>query len=133
MPTEKNRWGIAASAVGIHLSIGSVYAYSVWKLPLEEALGWSRTEIAFAFSLAILFLGLSAAFLGHFVERRGPRQGALLAACCFAAGLFGAGAAVYAGSLIGFYLGYGVISGIGLGVGYVSPVSTLVKWFPDRR
>ncbi len=129
----KNRWLIAASAVGIHVSIGSIYAYSAWKMPLENTLGWSSTKTAMAFSIAIFFLGISAAFLGRFVERKGARKGGLLSAAFFATGLIGSGLAVWIESLLLFYLCFGVISGIGLGVGYITPVSTLVKWFPDRR
>ncbi len=129
----KNRWLIAASAVGIHVSIGSIYAYSAWKMPLENALGWSSTKTAMAFSIAIFFLGVSAAFLGRFIERKGASKGGLLAAAFFATGLIGSALAVWVESLLLFYLCFGVISGIGLGVGYITPVSTLVKWFPDRR
>ncbi|MBB3210356.1 OFA family oxalate/formate antiporter-like MFS transporter [Rhodopirellula rubra] len=133
MIRSKNRWLIALSAVGIHISIGSIYAYSVWKNPIQETLGWSRTEVGWAFSIAILFLGFSAAFLGHFVEKHGPRKGGLLAACFFGLGMIGAGFAIDMESKWLYYLFYGAITGIGLGVGYISPVSTLVKWFPDRR
>jgi OFA family oxalate/formate antiporter-like MFS transporter len=130
---KKNRWLIAASAVGIHVSIGSIYAYSAWKMPLENTLGWSSTKTAMAFSIAIFFLGISAAFLGRFIERRGASKGGLLSAAFFATGLIGSALAVWIESLALFYLCFGVIAGIGLGVGYISPVSTLVKWFPDRR
>ncbi len=129
----KNRWLIAASAVGIHISIGSVYAYSAWKMPLENTFGWSATSTSAAFSIAIFFLGLSAAFLGRYIEKHGPSKGGLLSAGFFTVGLFGSGLAVYLESLWLFFLFFGVISGIGLGLGYISPVSTLVKWFPDRR
>lgn len=132
-PELKNRWLIAASAVGIHISIGAVYAYSVFTLPIREMWGWSYEEVTLAFSIAIVFLGLSAAFLGRFIERKGPRAGGRLSAMFYASGLALAGFALMFGSKLGFYLGYGVLSGIGLGVGYISPVSTLVKWFPDRR
>jgi MFS transporter, OFA family, oxalate/formate antiporter len=129
----KNRWLIALSAVAIHVSIGSAYAYSVFKRPLTDALGWSNTETSLAFTIAIVFLGLSAAVFGPFVERRGPRVSALVAAFLFSAGHAVSGLAVAVGSLTLFFLGYGVIGGIGLGIGYIAPVSTLVKWFPDRR
>ena len=129
----RNRWLIALSAVAIHLSIGSAYAYSVFKRPLTDALGWSATETSVAFTLAIFFLGMSAAVFGQFVERRGPRVAALVAAVLFAGGHMMAGLAVSLGMLPLFYLGYGVIGGMGLGIGYIAPVSTLVKWFPDRR
>ncbi len=133
MEKIKNRWLIAASAVGIHMSIGAVYAYSVLKKPMLSELGWAFGETAWAFSIAILFLGLSAAFLGRKVERMGPRKSGMLSASFYGAGLLISGLAVMTNSLYLFYLGYGVIGGIGLGVGYICPVSTLVKWFPDRR
>ncbi len=133
MDKVKNRWLIAASAVGIHVSIGAVYAYSVLKKPLLESIGWEFKQTAWAFSIAILFLGLSAAFLGRKVEKMGPRKSGMLSASFYSAGLIVAGLAVSLKSIYLFYLGYGVISGIGLGVGYICPVSTLVKWFPDRR
>ena len=133
MEKVKNRWLIAASAVGVHISIGSVYAYSVWILPLNKMHGWMKTDIALAFSIAILLLGFSAAFLGPRVEAMGPRKSGRLAACFYAAGAFGSAAAVYIGSLPLFILFYGVVGGIGLGTGYITPVSTLVKWFPDKR
>lgn len=129
----KNRWLIAASAVGVHISIGSVYAYSAWKMPLENMLGWTATNTSMAFSIAIFFLGLSAAILGRVIEKHGPSKGGLLSATFFSIGLFGSALAVYLESIWLFYLFFGVISGIGLGLGYISPVSTLVKWFPDRR
>lgn len=130
---EKNRWLIALSAVGIHISIGSVYAWSVFTKPIQQQMGWGLKEVSFTFSLAILFLGLSAAFLGHFVEKFGPRASGTLSAIFFGAGIAGSGLAIYLQSLTLLYLFYGVIGGIGLGVGYITPVSTLVKWFPDRR
>ncbi|MBM7602256.1 OFA family oxalate/formate antiporter-like MFS transporter [Metabacillus crassostreae] len=133
MKKTKNRWLIAASAVGIHISIGSVYAWSNFTNPLMEEFGWTSQQVQLTFSLAILFLGLSAAFLGHFVEKYGPRAAGLLAAAFFGVGVIGAGFAVSIGSLTLLYATYGVLGGIGLGVGYIAPVSTLVKWFPDRR
>ncbi|WP_141335675.1 OFA family MFS transporter [Paenibacillus sp. tmac-D7] len=133
MEKTKNRWLIAAAAVGIHISIGSVYAWSVFTKPLINEFGWSIKQVTFTFSLAILFLGLSAAFLGHFVEKHGPRKAGLLATVFFGIGLAGSGLAVNFSSLPLLYLFYGVFGGIGLGVGYITPVSSLVKWFPDRR
>jgi OFA family oxalate/formate antiporter-like MFS transporter len=133
MPKPKNRWLIVVAAVGIHISIGSVYAWSVFVKPIVAASGWGIQDVQATFSLAILFLGLSAAFLGRFVEVKGPRRAGALAAMCFGLGLAVAGLAVRSGSLLLLYLGYGVLGGIGLGVGYITPVSTLVKWFPDRR
>ncbi len=133
MTPSRNRWLVALSGVGVHLSIGSVYAYSVMTLPLKDALGWEKSSITMAFSVAIVCLGLSAAFLGHFVEKHGPRASGMLAAICYGLGTLGAGVAVAVESLPLFIATYGVLGGIGLGVGYITPVSTLVKWFPDKR
>ncbi|MGO1059369.1 L-lactate MFS transporter [Planococcus sp. FY231025] len=129
----KNRWLIALSAVGIHISIGSVYAWSNFTNPLIEQFGWSTSQVQLTFSIAILFLGLSAAFFGSFVEKYGPRKSGLLAAIFFGTGIIGSGFAVSASSLPLLYVFYGALGGIGLGIGYIAPVSTLVKWFPDRR
>ncbi|RED46030.1 L-lactate MFS transporter [Seonamhaeicola aphaedonensis] len=129
----KNRWLIAASAVGIHISIGSVYAYSVMTNPVKEIFDVDGSVIKWAFKIAILLLGLSAAFLGRWVEKVGPRVSGTTAGIFYGLGILGSGLAVQLGSLWMFYLCYGVIGGIGLGLGYITPVSTLVKWFPDRR
>lgn len=133
MEVNKNRWLIACAGVGIHISIGSVYAWSVFTEPLQEQIGWSLSDVSLTFSLAILFLGLSAAFMGHFVEKYGPRASGIISTTFFASGMVLAGYAVQIESLWLLYLGYGVLGGIGLGIGYITPVSTLVKWFPDRR
>jgi len=133
MAEPKNRWLIAASAVGIHLSIGSVYAWSVFVKPIVNQLGWNLRETQFTFSIAILFLGLSAATLGRFVEKHGPRKSGTLASVLFGLGIAGSGLAIKMESIYLLYVCYGVLGGIGLGVGYIAPVSTLVKWFPDRR
>lgn len=129
----KNRWLIAAAAVGIHICIGSAYAWSVFSKPLQAAFGWSLKEANFTFGLAIFFLGMSAAVMGHFVEKRGPRISGMVSACFWGGGLLIAGLGAKLGSIWLLYLGYGVFGGIGLGTGYITPVSTLVKWFPDRR
>lgn len=133
MKKVKNRWFIALSAVAIHLSIGSVYAYSVYQLPLSEQLGWTTTDVSLAFTIAIFMLGVSAAFLGRFVEQQGPRRSALVSAAFFGIGTLGTGLAISIASYPLFLLFYGFVAGIGLGIGYISPVSTLVKWFPDHR
>ncbi|NJY62137.1 OFA family MFS transporter [Salinimicrobium sp. CDJ15-81-2] len=132
MKKVKNRWLIAASAVGIHLSIGSVYAWSVFTTPLVEQLGWNLKETQFSFSLAIFCLGISAAFLGHFLEKKGPKISGLLTAIFFGIGMAGSGLAVHLGSIYLLYLCYGLLGGIGLGLGYITPVATLIKWFPDK-
>ncbi|MBG9588535.1 L-lactate MFS transporter [Cytobacillus firmus] len=131
--TNKNRWLIALSAVAIHLSIGSVYAYSVYQNPLKETLGWEKTDVSLAFTIAIFILGIAAAFFGRFVEKRGPRVSAMIAAVFFGIGIIGSGFAIQLENYILFLIFFGVIGGLGLGFGYIAPVSTLVKWFPDRR
>ncbi|MBD0825107.1 L-lactate MFS transporter [Aestuariibaculum marinum] len=129
----KNRWLIAASAVGIHISIGSVYAYSVMTNPVKDIFDVDGGVVKWAFKIAILLLGLSAAFLGRWVEKVGPKVSGTTAGIFYGIGILGSGVAVQLESLTLFYLCYGVIGGIGLGLGYITPVSTLVKWFPDRR
>jgi OFA family oxalate/formate antiporter-like MFS transporter len=133
MEKVKNRWLIALSGVGIHICIGSAYAWSVFTKPMQSAYEWTQAQISLAFSIAIFMLGMSAAFMGHFVEKKGPRKSGMLAALFFGIGVAGSGLATAMHSLFMLYLFYGVIGGIGLGIGYIAPVSTLVKWFPDRR
>lgn len=127
------KWLIVLAAVGIHISIGAVYAWSVFTNPIMQHLGVSLKEVQFAFSIAILFLGFSASFLGKYVEKHGSKKAGLLSACFYGIGMMGTGLAIYVKSLWLLYLFYGVIGGIGLGVGYITPVSTLVKWFPKQR
>lgn len=129
----KNRWLIALSAIGIHICIGSVYAWSVLTKPIMQAMGFTLKETTWTFSIAILFLGLSAGFLGDYVEKYGPRKSGLTSTCFFGLGMFGTALALHLNSLPLLYLFYGVIGGIGLGTGYITPVSTLVKWFPHNR
>ncbi|WP_134699566.1 OFA family MFS transporter [Ammoniphilus sp. YIM 78166] len=129
----KNRWLIALSAIAIHISIGAAYAYSVYKKPLVETMGWSETDVTLAFTIMMALAGMSAAIFGKFVERQGPRNSALFAALLFGLGQVGSGFAVAIDSSMLFLLTYGLLSGLGLGIGYIAPVSTLVKWFPDRR
>ncbi|GAA2916146.1 L-lactate MFS transporter [Enterococcus pseudoavium] len=133
MRREKNRWLIALSGVAIHLSIGSAYAWSVFKEPIGEMTGWDKSSISFAFSLAIFCLGTSAAFMGRFVEKFGPRKTGTVASILFGLGIISTGFAVDSQSLPMLYLTYGIIGGIGLGAGYVTPVSTMIRWFPDRK
>lgn len=130
---EKNRWLMALSAVGVHICIGSVYAWSVYVKPIQEQMAWSLTDVTIAFSIAIFFLGLSAALMGKFVEKNGPRVSAIIAASLFGLGTAGSGLAIMMESKMLLYFFYGVLGGCGLGIGYISPVSTLVKWFPDKR
>ena len=130
---RKNRWCIAAAAVGVHICIGSVYAWSVLTRPVMADMGLSLTATTWAFSIAILFLGLSAGFLGGLVERLGPAKSGLVSACFFGSAMFGTALAIYLKSSLLIYLFYGFLGGIGLGTGYITPVSTLVKWFPQHR
>ena len=116
----------------MHLCIGQVYATSVYKFSLIERFDASQTTIGLIFSLAIVMLGLSSMVVGTWVDHNGPRAAMSAAACFWVAGLLVAALGVSTGQLWLVFLGYGVIGGIGLGIGYISPVSTLIKWFPDR-
>jgi MFS family permease len=135
-----SRWLVPPAALCIHLCIGQVYAFSVFNLPLTNLIGihhsapgdWKLTDVGWIFTLAIFFLGVSAAILGRWVEEGGPRRAMFAAALCFSGGFFVSAAGVYAHAIWVVYLGYGVLGGFGLGIGYISPVSTLIKWFPDR-
>ena len=129
----KNRWFIVLGAMAIHICIGSIYAWSVYVNPIQSATNWTLTDITITFSVAIFFLGLSAALMGKFVEKNSPRVAATLAAVLFGLGTIGSGFAIAIESKILLYLTYGILGGAGLGIGYISPVSMLVKWFPDRR
>lgn len=130
---KKNRWLIALSAVAIHLSIGGAYAYSVYKIPIVTEMGWSETNVTVAFTIMMGLAGFAAALFGSLVEKMGPKKSALIAAVLFGAGQAGAGVAILMDSVQLYWLTYGLLSGLGMGIGYISPVSTLVKWFPDRR
>ncbi|GAB3671738.1 L-lactate MFS transporter [Salinisphaera aquimarina] len=135
-----SRWMVPPAALCIHLCIGQVYAFSVFKIPLTKIIGvtesgpqdWSQPTLAWIFSLAIAVLGLAAAFGGQWLERVGPRKAMALAASCFGGGFIVSAFGVWTHQIWLVYLGYGVLGGIGLGIGYISPVSTLIKWFPDR-
>jgi len=133
MTKVKNRWFMVLAAMAIHMCIGSVYAWSVYVKPIQTAMTWTLTDVTITFSIAIFFLGLSAAVMGKFVESKGPRVAATLAAVLFGMGTVGSGLAIYLECKTLLYLTYGVLGGAGLGIGYLSPVSMLVKWFPDRR
>lgn len=148
-----SRWLVPPAALSIHLAIGQAYAFSVFKKPLNYLVhvstaggglralpgvdspnlaDWKFTDLGWIFSLAIVFLGLSAAIFGKWLEKAGPRKAMFASAVCFASGFFISALGVHVHQLWLIYLGYGVIGGIGLGIGYISPVSTLIKWFPDR-
>ncbi len=136
-----NRWRVPPASIAIHLCIGSVYAWSIYNPALIKAYGvvtsagsdWTLKEVVWIFTVAIVFLGLAAAFAGRWLERVGPRMVGVVAACCWGGGYLIGSLGVYTHQLWLLYLGYGVIGGCGLGLGYVSPVSTLIRWFPDRR
>lgn len=135
-----NRWLVPPAALCIHLCIGQAYAFSVFNLPMSKLIGitesapddWKLTSLGWIFSIAIAFLGIAAAFGGGWLDRVGPRKAMTLAAGCFGGGFLISALGVYLHQLWIIYLGYGVIGGIGLGLGYISPVKTLITWFPDR-
>ena len=136
-----NRWLIAPAALGIHLCIGSVYAWSLFNPALIKRLGvvtsaaddWTLKSVVWIFTVAIVFLGLAAAVGGKWLEKVGPRMVGTVSAICWGGGFLVGGIGILTGKLWLLYLGYGVIGGCGLGLGYVSPVGTLIRWFPDRR
>ena len=135
-----SRWLVPPAALAIHLSIGQAYAFSVFNIPMSRLLGitdsapndWKLSTIGWVFSLAIVFLGLSAAIFGSWLDRVGPRKAMFASAVCFGSGFLVAAVGVHLHLFALLLLGYGVLGGIGLGLGYISPVSTLIKWFPDR-
>jgi len=135
-----SRWRVPPAALAIHLAIGQAYAFSVFNLPLSTLVGvdkpaptdWKLSTIGWIFSTAIVFLGLSAFTFGRWLEEAGPRKAMFCSAMCFGGGFLVAAFGVHVHQIWIIYLGYGVIGGIGLGLGYISPVSTLIKWFPDR-
>jgi MFS family permease len=150
-----NRWLVPPAALCIHLCIGMAYGFSVFWLPLSRAIGltapkacpdislwqelftttcdWKVASLGWMYTLFFVLLGVSAAIWGGWLERSGPRKAGVVAACCWAGGLLIGAFGVYVHQLWIMWLGSGVIGGVGLGLGYISPVSTLVKWFPDRR
>src|SRR5215813_8972952 len=150
-----NRWLVPPAALRIHLCIGMAYGFSVFWLPLSRALGvtqtkacpdmslwqelftascdWRVASMGWMYTLFFVLLGVSAALWGGWLERAGPRKAGVVAACCWCGGLLIGALGIYVHQLWLLWLGSGVLGGIGLGLGYISPVSTLVKWFPDRR
>ena len=129
---KKNKYLIVLAGMIMQLSIGSIYAYSKWIEPLSTALNWDAHDTKTGFSLAICFLGLTAAFMGKLAQKIGPTKAGLLATLFLTIGLLGSALAVNMGNIYLFYLTFGVLQGIGLGFGYVVPVYTVVKWFPDK-
>jgi MFS family permease len=127
-----NRWLIPPAALAVHLCIGQAYATSVYKTALVAHFDSTLTAIGIIFSIAIVMLGLSAAVFGTWVDRNGPRAAMFTSAVFWVTGFLVGSLGIYTEQLWLLYLGYGVIGGIGLGIGYISPVSTLIKWFPDR-
>src|SRR5882724_1592890 len=135
-----NRFMVPPAALAVHLCIGQAYAFSTFNLPLTKLIGithsahndWDLKQVGWIFSIAIVFLGASAALFGRWVERVGPRQSMFTSALCFAGGFMVSAIGIHLHQLWLIYLGYGVLGGCGLGIGYISPVSTLIKWFPDR-
>ncbi len=140
-PDGFNRWKVPPASIAIHLSIGSVYAWSIFNPALTKIRGvvasaagdWTLSEVVWIFTVAIACLGLSAAVAGRWLEQVGPRMVGVIAAVCWGGGFLVGGIGILMHWLWLLYLGYGVLGGVGLGLGYVSPVSTLIRWFPDRR
>ncbi len=136
-----NRWWVPPASIAIHLCIGSVYAWSIFNPALVKTIGvatsaaddWTLQQVVWIFTVAIVFLGLAAAFAGRWLETVGPRKVGVVAAFLWGGGFIIGSAGIYLHQLWLIYLGYGVVGGCGLGLGYVSPVSTLIRWFPDRR
>ena len=135
-----SRWMVPPAALCVHLCIGQAYAFSVFNLPMTKLLGisqstpddWKLTDLGWIFSVAIFLLGTSAAVMGRWVEEGGPRRAMFTAACCWGGGFLISAFGVYIHNIWVIYFGYGIVGGCGLGIGYISPVSTLIKWFPDR-
>ena len=135
-----NRWLVPPAALAVHLAIGQIYAYSVFNAPLAKLIGisepaagdWQLATVGWIFSIALAMLGASAALFGTWMERVGPRKAMFVAACCFGSGFLISALGVHWHNLFLLYLGNGVIGGVGLGLGYIGPVSTLMKWFPDK-
>ncbi|HHJ6059096.1 TPA: OFA family MFS transporter [Streptococcus pyogenes] len=130
---KTKRYIIATAGILLHLILGSTYAWSVYRNPILQETGWDQAPVAFAFSLAIFCLGLSAAFMGNLVEQYGPRLTGTVSAILYASGNMLTGLAIDRKEIWLLYIGYGVIGGLGLGAGYITPISTIIKWFPDKR
>ena len=127
---SRNRWGIAAAGFLMQMALGAVYAWSVFRTPLATRFGWTIPEITLTFTISIFVLGFAAFPGGLWLNRTGPRVVAVTGGVLYGLGVF---LASFTDSLWWLYLTYGLMGGIGLGFGYIVPVSVLVKWFPDRR
>ena len=132
-PQLANRWAIAAAAVVMQICLGAVYGWSVFVNPLMASEHWTRTQVTFTFTLALAVLGMGTIVGGLWQDRVGPRRVATVAGLLYGAGYLVAAWATSRHSLGGLYLGYGIISGLGMGMGYICPVALMTKWFPDRR
>jgi len=130
---QKSRWLIAAAAVVMQLCLGTVYAWSVFKKPLMAAHGWTETSTQITFMICIGMIGVCAAFGGALVDKKGPRIVATIGGILFGIGTMLAGLADYTGNIFLLYLGFGFIGGGGNGLAYVTPIATLIRWFPDKR
>src|SRR5712671_1632265 len=128
---HSNRWLIAGAGVVMQIALGAVYAWSVFRIPLTTTYGWTISQVTLTFELAILVLGFASFVGGLFMARVGPRLVAIAAGLCYGLGTIAAGQTD--GHIAWLYLSYGVLGGIGLGLGYIVPLATLIKWFPDRR
>lgn len=133
MVSPLKRYRVAFAGVIFHLMIGGVYAWSVFTKPIAHQTGWHEASVSFAFSLTIFFLGMSAAFMGRLVEKFGPSTVGTISSILYGSGMAITGVAITTKQLWLLYLAYGVIGGLGLGSDYVTPVSTIVRWFPDKR
>ena len=137
-PPDYNRFLVPPAALAVHLSIGQAYAFSTFNLPLTRLIGlthsapadWRLADVGWTFSIAIVLLGLSAAVFGRWVERVGPRRSMFVSALCFGGGFLVSAAGIHLHQIWLLYLGYGVLGGCGLGIGYISPVSTLDQVVP---
>jgi MFS family permease len=128
-----SRWLVPPAAIAVHMCIGQVYGFSVFNVPLTQSGGgWTIPQVGWIYSIALFMLGLSAAVFGKWVERSGPRKTMVASGFCFCGGLAVAALGVRLQQLWLIYAGYGLLGGVGLGLGYIAPVSTLMKWFPDR-
>src|SRR5690349_11929874 len=129
--TQANRWTVAFAGVVMQLALGAIYAWSLFVAPLSKAHpAWTRTDITLTFSIALVALGFGAIWGGTLLEKRGPRWVGTLSGLLYGAGFIGAGLLP---TLWGLYLSYGLMSGLGMGLGYIVPLATLIKWFPDKR